>query len=119
MFINITVRYRSDHNGRGTLRATVGGNIARRQVTIDYPDELCAGNKHYAAARKLEAKLQNENDWNLHLVWRTAEQDVESTFRYEVFDKSVRRFDNESAVRFGRYPARFMPSQEPMIEYEV
>jgi len=108
MEIEITVKYFSNAAGAGKLRAVGSGTkAAKGQVTIGYPHELHHSMKYYEAARELEAKLERKNGWNLRLVRRSFFDSVcvgasRETFHYEVFNQTVPRFDNLSAVRYDR-----------------
>ena len=111
MQVRILVRYHSSNSGRGVLRATGSGcNEARRQATISYPHELSSSLKYYEAARELAFKLERDNDWNLRLIRRSSSDsciagEAWETFHYEVFDNSVKRFNNHDAVKYDRLPA--------------
>lgn len=95
MRITITVKHVKDK-----LRATGAGVVAaRRQVTIPFPN-VQVGMRHYNAARELERKLEASNDWYLRLVHvNNYEMVLVTDFVYEVFDQTVRPFNNTETMQ--------------------
>jgi hypothetical protein len=108
MEVKITVKYHSNSNGMGKLRAKGGG----RQVTIGYPHELHHSMKYFSAASALADKIERKEDVRLRLVSRKFVDScmasaTSETFVYEVWDNAGPRFGNWDAVKYDRLPAGY------------
>ncbi len=111
MLITIRVKYHSDRNGAGKLRANGRGvTAARAQATVEYPHHLSSSLKYWEAAGVLADRLERKNDWNLRLIRRSSADSCVAgesweDFHFEVFDHTVRYFRNGEAVKYDQLPA--------------
>lgn len=105
MLREIKVRHTTNHNGTGKLIA----RCDRLQSTVDYPHELSGVFKPWAAARILADKLERVRDYQLRLVRvkysdNGPNRETVATFIFEVFDHTVRAFDNTARLKSGTVP---------------
>ena len=112
MMVTIKVKYYSNpRTGAAKLRATGSGvKEAKGQASVNYPHHLSSSLKYWEAARELVLKLERKNDWNLRLVRRSSSDsciagEAWEAFHFEVFDLTVRGFNNTEAVKYDRIPA--------------